>query len=49
VLAEGVENADQLAFLKERGCDMFQGYLVSRPLPAQEFATLLQEFSLPNK
>ncbi|GAD22997.1 EAL domain-containing protein [Acidovorax sp. MR-S7] len=42
VLAEGVETAEQLAFLRERGCDAFQGYLCSRPLPPQEFAALLR-------
>jgi len=43
VLAEGVETAEQLAFLRARGCDHFQGYLCSRPLPADAFETLLRE------
>ena len=42
VLAEGVETAEQLAFLRERACDQFQGYLCSRPLPAADFAALLR-------
>ncbi|MDH4448507.1 MAG: EAL domain-containing protein [Acidovorax sp.] len=42
VLAEGVETAGQLAFLSERGCDAYQGYLCSRPLPAAQFMELLQ-------
>ncbi|MCK9394386.1 MAG: EAL domain-containing protein [Methylobacter sp.] len=43
VLAEGVETVEQLAFLQEKGCDMYQGYFKSRPVPAEEFARLLQE------
>ena len=42
IVAEGVETAEQLAFLRERGCDLFQGYFCSRPLPADGFAELLQ-------
>jgi len=38
VIAEGVETAGQLAFLKERGCSVFQGYYFSHPLPATEYA-----------
>jgi diguanylate cyclase (GGDEF)-like protein/PAS domain S-box-containing protein len=41
VLAEGVETADQHAYLLEQGCDAYQGYLYSRPLPAAAFETLL--------
>jgi len=43
VLAEGVETPDQLAFLQKKGCDMYQGYIKSKPLPAHEFAELLRE------
>jgi len=42
VVAEGVETPEQLAFLRARGCDLYQGYLCSRPLPAGEFAQLLR-------
>ena len=42
VVAEGVETPAQLDFLRERGCDLYQGYLRSRPLPADEFAALLR-------
>ncbi|MDP3839578.1 MAG: EAL domain-containing protein, partial [Methylococcales bacterium] len=43
VLAEGVETPEQLAFLQEKGCNSYQGYIKSRPLPAQEFEQLLRE------
>lgn len=41
VLAEGVEKQEQLDFLHQNGCDMYQGYYKSRPLPANEFEKLL--------
>jgi EAL domain-containing protein (putative c-di-GMP-specific phosphodiesterase class I) len=42
VVAEGVETREQSAFLMRRGCNVQQGYLFSRPVPADEFAELLQ-------
>jgi EAL domain-containing protein (putative c-di-GMP-specific phosphodiesterase class I) len=42
VLAEGVETAEQLAFLQKHGCDSYQGYLYSKPLPASDFSELLK-------
>ena len=41
VVAEGVETLEQLQFLKSLNCDEMQGYFVSRPVPAEEFAQLL--------
>jgi len=43
VIAEGVETAEALAFLKAHDCDEAQGYYFSRPVPAGEFARLLKE------
>ena len=37
VLAEGVENAEQLAFLKNQNCDLYQGFFTSEPLPVEDF------------
>ena len=41
VVAEGVETEEQRAFLQSKRCDVIQGYLVSRPLPAPEMAKFL--------
>lgn len=41
VVAEGVENDEQLRILKEAGCDYAQGFYFSRPIPADEFEKLL--------
>jgi len=50
VLAEGVETLEQLAFLQEQSCDLYQGYLKSHPLPADDFVALLQaDDSSPKK
>ena len=46
VIAEGVETAQQLAFLRQHGCDQMQGYLFSRPLTATAFEALLHEGSM---
>lgn len=43
VVAEGVETASQLARLRDLGCHVAQGYLLSRPLTAEQFSKLLQE------
>ncbi|MBQ6121194.1 MAG: EAL domain-containing protein [Clostridia bacterium] len=41
VVAEGVETEAQLSMLKGAGCDLVQGYYFSRPLPPEEFESLI--------
>jgi len=43
VIAEGVETPEQLEFLQTHRCDEAQGYYFSRPVPPEQFATLLRE------
>lgn len=43
VIAEGVETAEQLAFLKEKECDYVQGYYFYKPMPKAEIEELLRE------
>jgi len=42
IVAEGVETLEQLQFLRTTGCDLVQGYLMSRAVEAQAFAQLLR-------
>jgi diguanylate cyclase (GGDEF)-like protein/PAS domain S-box-containing protein len=44
VAAEGVETSDQFGFLRHYSCDIAQGYLISRPLPAKEVMAFLKGF-----
>jgi EAL domain-containing protein (putative c-di-GMP-specific phosphodiesterase class I) len=46
VVAEGVENAEQEAFLRIHGCDEMQGFLISKPVPAKQMAELLRPVEL---
>lgn len=43
VIAEGVEDEQQLSFLKENNCYLAQGYFFSKPLPAEEIEVLLRK------
>jgi EAL domain-containing protein (putative c-di-GMP-specific phosphodiesterase class I) len=41
MIAEGVERREQLDFLEQQGCHLYQGYLYSKPVPLAEFRALL--------
>lgn len=43
VIAEGVETQTQLDYLQRNGCDEIQGYYISRPIPAEALARLLEQ------
>lgn len=45
VVAEGVEKTEQLELLKSYGCDLYQGYLFSTPLPPMEIKTFFEKES----
>ncbi len=45
VIAEGVETEEQRAFLADRGCRVYQGFLFARPMPAEPFAQFATLFS----
>jgi EAL domain-containing protein (putative c-di-GMP-specific phosphodiesterase class I) len=47
VVAEGVETTAQLDQLRDMGCDVVQGYLLARPMPAAEAAELAQRSHIP--
>ncbi|MBI6633250.1 EAL domain-containing protein [Pseudomonas paralactis] len=44
VVAEGIETAEQLAFLRRHRCDVGQGYLFDRPIPGAELLTMLKRY-----
>ena len=48
VVAEGVETADQLAFLVSRGCSRFQGYYWQHPLPVEDWLSSLRPLHGPS-
>jgi EAL domain-containing protein (putative c-di-GMP-specific phosphodiesterase class I) len=43
VIAEGVETVEHRDYLASQGCDTYQGYLFSRPLPLSEFETFVKQ------
>jgi EAL domain-containing protein (putative c-di-GMP-specific phosphodiesterase class I) len=47
VIAEGVETTAQRQFLLTQGCDVFQGYLIGRPVPPAEFEAMLEKDPTP--
>ena len=47
VVAEGIENAAQAAYLHSIGCEAAQGYFYARPLPAEAFVTWCTEWKPP--
>jgi EAL domain-containing protein (putative c-di-GMP-specific phosphodiesterase class I)/FixJ family two-component response regulator len=49
VVAEGVETAEQLAFLRDNGCDVAQGYLFSRPIPMPQLVEWIAHHDLVRK
>jgi EAL domain-containing protein (putative c-di-GMP-specific phosphodiesterase class I) len=44
ILAEGVENQQQLALLKEKGCEVYQGFYFSKPIAVKDFEALMLEY-----
>jgi EAL domain-containing protein (putative c-di-GMP-specific phosphodiesterase class I) len=47
VVAEGVENQDQLDFLANQGCDLVQGYLLAKPMHEEAYLSFLKNQHAP--
>ena len=47
VVAEGVETGAQMAFLRERNCDIVQGYLVGKPMPGSDIPAVVMKHRTP--
>ena len=48
VVAEGVETMAHAEFLRDEGCDLLQGYLISKPLPAEQATAFLRQMAQPD-
>ncbi len=44
ILAEGVEDQEQLSLLKEKGCEIYQGFYFSKPIPVIDFEQLMMNY-----
>ena len=44
VVAEGIETREQAEFLRQSGCELMQGYLLSRPIPEREFTDWMTRY-----
>ena len=44
VIAEGVEDSQQYAFLNDQGCDEAQGYFIGRPVASEQFIEQIEQF-----
>ena len=49
VIAEGIEQKDQLKFLVDANCDLAQGYHLAKPMPSKEFSLWLSHYQQQNK
>lgn len=49
LIAEGIEDDVTLAMITKLGCDESQGYLHSRPLPAEDFLPWLDAYSIASQ
>nr|WP_054763512.1 EAL domain-containing protein [Methylomonas koyamae] len=45
VIAEGVETLEHAEFLKREGCELLQGYLLAKPMPADQFAEFCRQLA----